>query len=418
MEYPAPYRKFSGYHGYWPITLTTVDSRFGTSDEFHQLVKEAHRKGINVILDFVSHHVHQAYPVLQVHPEWITSVDLPGNRKNIRLWDEQRLTTWFDVFLPTFDLTNPEVAQMVSDSATFWIREYNLDGFRHDAAKHVPENYWRMLNQKLNTQVVIPEGRPIFQIGETFGSRELIGSYINPGMLDAQFEFNLYWDAKNAFAMDHVSFRDLNYSLQQSFSYFGEHNLMGNITGNQDMSRFISFASGDLSFSEDDHKAGWERNIEVTDTVGYRKLASLIAFNMTIPGIPVIYYGDEFGMPGANDPDNRRMMIFDSLNKNQQYLKSTTAKLATLRNQNLALTYGDFATLKVSEKIYIYLRSYFDKAVIVVFNKDKSARTIEFTLPERFQKTPFNPAFGTAINIENGKINLALEANSFEIITN
>jgi len=418
MEYPAPHRKFSGYHGYWPITLTTVDSRFGTSDDFHRLVKEAHRKGINVVLDFVSHHVHQAYPVLQVHPDWITSVDLPGNRKNIRLWDEQRLTTWFDVFLPTFDLTKPEVAHMVSDSATFWIKEYNLDGFRHDAAKHVPENYWRMLNQKLNAQVVVPEKRPVFQIGETFGSRELIESYINPGMLDAQFEFNLYWDAKNTFAMDPISFRDLNYSLQQSFNYFGEHNLMGNITGNQDMPRFISYASGDLSFFEDDHKAGWERHIEVTDTVGYRKLASLIAFNMTIPGIPVIYYGDEFGMPGANDPDNRRMMLFDSLNKNQQYLKSTTAKLAFLRNQNLALTYGDFTTLKVSEKIFIYLRSYFDKAVIVVFNKDKAAHTIEFTLPERFQKSPINPAFGTTINYKNGKISIVMNAHSFEILTN
>ena len=77
-------------------------------------------------------------------------------------------------------------------------------------------------------------------------------------MLDAQFEFNLYWEAKSAFATDNYSFRDLNYALQQSFSYFGEHNLMGNITGNQDMSRFISYASGAFSFSENDVTAGWK----------------------------------------------------------------------------------------------------------------------------------------------------------------
>ena len=81
----------------------------------------------------------------------------PGKRKNIRLFDENRLTTWFDIFLPTFDLTRPEVANMVSDSAAFWIREYNIDGFRHDAAKHVPEIYWRTLTKKLNQQVVIPQ---------------------------------------------------------------------------------------------------------------------------------------------------------------------------------------------------------------------------------------------------------------------
>ncbi|MEI7725852.1 MAG: alpha-amylase family glycosyl hydrolase, partial [Bacteroidota bacterium] len=417
-EYPAPHRKFSGYHGYWPITLTTVDTRFGNADEFHKLVNEAHSNNINIILDFVSHHVHQEYPVLKAHPDWITPIDLPGNRKNLRLWDEQRLTTWFDVFLPTFDLTKPEVANMVSDSAVFWIREYKLDGMRHDAAKHVPENYWRMLTQKLNQHVNIPEKRSVYQIGETFGSRELIGSYINPGLLDAQFEFNLYWDVKMAFASDNTSFRDLNYSLQQSFSYYGEHNLMGNITGNQDMSRFISYASGALSFTEDDREAGWKRDIQVKDTVGYRKLASLEAFNMTIPGIPIIYYGDEVGMAGAADPDNRRMMQFDSLNKHEQYLKAITSKLAHLRNSNLALIYGDFTTLKVNEKVYVYLRSYFDKAVIVIFNKDKSSRKVEFDLPNRFMSATFLAQFGNKFVVENGKVSLELPGNSFEILTN
>jgi glycosidase len=416
-EYPAPHRKYSGYHGYWPITLTTIDTRFGTPEEMHTLVEEAHDKKMNVLLDFVSHHVHQEYPLLKDHPDWITEIDLPGNRKNIRLWDEQRLTTWFDVFLPTFDLTKPEVADLVSDSAVFWIKTYNLDGFRHDAAKHVPENYWRTLNRKLNAEVVIPDKRSLYQIGETFGSRELVGSYVNPGMLDAQFEFNLYWDAKNSFAFDQTSFRDLNYSLQQSFGYFGEHNLMGNITGNQDMSRFITLASGAISAVESDVEAGWKREIIVKDTTGYRKLASLIAFNMTIPGIPVIYYGDEFGMAGAGDPDNRRMMQFDSLNKHEQNLKSITARLAELRNHNLALTYGDMTTLQVSDKIFVYIRSYFDQFVVVVFNKDRSERTIGFEMPARFSEAPLYAVWGHPFSADHGKVSISLPANSFEIIT-
>lgn len=417
VEYPAPHRKFSGYHGYWPITLTTIDNRFGDSKALNKMVMEAHGKGMNVILDFVSHHVHQDYPPLTAHPDWITSVDLPGKKKNIRLFDEQRLTTWFDIFLPTFDLTKPEVAEMVSDSATFWIREYKIDGFRHDAAKHVPESYWRLLNQKLNKEVTVPEGRGVYQIGETFGSRELIASYINPGMLDAQFEFNLYWDAKNSFASDNTSFRELNYSLQQSFNYFGEHNLMGNITGNQDMSRFISFASGALNFGENESDAGWKHDIQVKDTIGYRKLASLIAFNMTIPGIPVIYYGDEFGMPGAGDPDNRRMMKFDSLNAQESHLKEITSKLAHLRSGNLALVYGDFQTLKVSDRTFVYMRSYFDKAVIVIFNKERTNKKIEFELPERYQDLKYLPLQGTVYTQEEGKIKMTLPGNSFEILT-
>jgi len=416
-EYPPPHRKFSGYHGYWPITLTTVDPRFGTSAELKKLVTEAHDKKINVILDYVSNHVHQESPLIKQHPDWATPLILKDKRKNIRLWDEQRLTTWFDNFLPTLDLSRQEVIETMSDSSLFWIREYNLDGFRHDATKHIPEIYWRTLTKKLKEKVIIPENRNLYQIGETFGSRDLIRSYINPGMLDGQFDFNLYFDARTVFARDYASFRDLNYSLHQTFNYYGEHSLMGNITGNQDLARFISFASGAISFAEDDKKAGWERDIQVKDTTGYRKLASLMAFNMTIPGIPVIFYGDEFGMSGGGDPDNRRMMRFDSLNKHEQYLKSVTTKLSYLRKNNLPLIYGDFTGLKVTDNVYVYMRSYFDEAVIVVFNKDRSKKKIVFELPGRYSFLKLVPAFGNGIMIEKNTVTITLEGNSFEILT-
>ncbi|MFH1161592.1 MAG: alpha-amylase family glycosyl hydrolase [bacterium] len=415
-EFPKPHRKYSGYHGYWPITLTTVDSRFGVSDDLKNLVKEAHRKDISVILDFVSHHVHQDYPLLKEHPDWMTPVDLPNGKKNIRIWDEYRLSTWFDIFLPTLDLSKPEVYELVSDSAAYWISEYELDGFRHDATKHVPEIYWRTLTRKLDS-ILEPENRSFFQIGETFGSRKLIASYINPGMLDAQFDFNLYWEIRNAFALDQTSFRDLHIALLQSLSFFGSHHLMGNITGNQDMARFISYAGGALRMNEDDREAGWKRDIQIKDPIAYRKLASLMAFNMTIPGVPVIYYGDEYGMPGANDPDNRRMMKFDGLTVQEQQMLDITRKLTHLRSQNLSLLYGDFLPLKISDKIYVYLRTYLDQAVLVAFNKHSSSKTVELTLPPQFGKAQFVPQFGSSILIKGRSASLSLPANSFEILT-
>jgi glycosidase len=417
-EYPAPHRKFSGYHGYWPLTLTTVDTRFGTADDLKELVRQAHGNNMNVILDFVSNHVHQECKIFKDHPDWATPLILPNNKKNIRLWDEQRLTTWFDEFLPTLDLSKPEVCNMMSDSALFWIKSYELDGFRHDATKHIPEVYWRTLTKKLKNQVIIPDNRSLYQIGETFGSRDLIGSYINPGELDAQFDFGLYFDARNAFARENTSFKDLNYSLQESFSYFGEHSLMGNITGNQDLARFISFASGAISFSENDQKAGWERDIEVKDTAGYARLASLIAFNMTIPGIPIIYYGDEFGMPGAGDPDNRRMMRFDNLTPQEKRLKGTVTKLTHLRSNSMPLLYGDFKTLETGDRTYVYMRTYFDKVVFVIFNKDKSSRKIDFEIPERFAGMKTVNQFGSDAKVDKNRITLNLNGNSFEIITN
>jgi glycosidase len=362
--------------------------------------------------------VHKESPLYKQHPDWATALDLPGGKKNIRLWNEQRLTTWFDEFLPTLDLSKPEVYEMMSDSQVFWIREYGIDGFRHDAAKHVPEVYWRTLTKKINDQVVIPEKRSVYQIGESFGSRELIKSYISPGMMDAQFDFSVYFDATTAFGQDNTSLKDLNASLYESFFYFGNHHVMGNITGNQDLTRFITIASGALSPSEDATAAGWERAIEVRDTTGYRKLSMLMAFNMTVPGIPVIYYGDEFGMPGAGDPDNRRMMRFDSLNPFEVQTRAVTRQLVTLRKNSMPLLYGDFRTIEAGEKTWVYIRSYFDKAVIVILNKDRSERTVGFEIPARFADAQFIANFGHELKIEGGRATVTLQANSFEIISN
>jgi glycosidase len=343
---------------------------------------------------------------------------LPNKQKNIRLWNEQRFTTWFDTFLPTLDLSRPEITNMMSDSAIYWIKTYELDGFRHDACKHIPEIYWRTLTKKLRDQVVLGENRPIYQIGESFGSRDLISGYVNPGMLDGQFEFDLYFDARNVFVKDNASFKDLSYSLQESFNYFGEHSLMGNITGNQDLARFISYASGAMSFTDDDHEFGWKNDVRVKDTVGYSKLASLLAFNLTIPGIPVIYYGDEFGMPGANDPDNRRMMQFNQLTPRETRMKSVTEKLIHLRNASLPLIYGDFRNIEVSDKVFIYMRSYFDKVVFIIFNKDKTSRKIDFEIPDRFAGIKLVNNFGSDAKLEKNKVTLTLKGNSFEILTN
>jgi cyclomaltodextrinase / maltogenic alpha-amylase / neopullulanase len=416
-EYPPPHRKFSGYHGYWPVTFTTVDNHFGNGSDFAALVTEAHDQNLNILLDYVSNHVHKECWLYKQHPDWVTPFLLKDKRKNLRLWDEQRLTTWFDEFLPTLDLSNPEVYQMVSDSALFWAKNYHIDGFRHDATKHVPEIYWRTLTRKINEQVVIPEERPFYQIGETYGSRELIRSYINPGELDGQFDFDLYFNARTIFATPGGSFTDLVPNLQESFNYYGEHNLMGNITGNQDQARFISYASGALSFEEDAGAAGWKRDIEVKDTTGYRRLASLIAFNMTIPGIPVIYYGDEYGMPGANDPDNRRMMKFD-LTPREAANKTLVQQLIRLRKDHLALTYGDFRTIRVTDKVLIYMRSYFGQVAYVIMNKDNSLRTIEFEIPEPFRNIVLRNNFGNSFNMKDNKVTLSLAGNSFEILTN
>ena len=415
-EFPAPRRKYTGYHGYWPITLTTVDHRFGTEQDMRDLVAAAHDNNISVMLDFVSNHVHEKNPIIQDNPHWATILDLPGGRKNIRLWDDHRLTTWFDTFLPSLDFSKPEVIELMSDSAFFWIEHYGLDGFRHDATKHVHLEFWRTLTRKLKEDYMIPNNKRLFQIGETFGSRELIGSYVGSGLLDGQFDFNLYFDARSVFARDDTSFEVLDYSIHQSFEHYGFNNLMGNITGNHDLPRFISLAGGDLRFDEDDTEPGWDRLVGVGDPVGYNKLSQLTAFIMTIPGVPVLYYGDEIGLPGASDPDSRRPMVFDNLTGRQQWVKDNASALANLRAENLVFVYGDFETLKVDHHTYVYGRSYFGELAVVLFNSSHEPQTIRVELPYRLQGKSYGANFGHDFSLSAGVLEVNMAPNSFEVL--
>ncbi len=414
-EYPEPHRKFSGYHGYWPINSTKIDFRFGNDDNLKELVKIAHEKNINVILDFVSHHVHEDNPLVKNNPKWAIDVNLKDG-PNIRKWDEHRLTTWFDVFLPSFDFTQKKVIDTISSIGLYWVKKFDLDGFRHDATKHVPLDFWRAMTLKLKKEIEIPQKKTLMQIGETFGSRDLIGSYVNNGLLDGQFDFNLFFDARSVFAIDGESYKKAANALKQSFKSYGSNSLMGNITGNHDLPRFTTLASGDLKFNENAKEVAWKKKILVTDTIGYYKMAQFVAFNMTIPGIPVIYYGDEIGMPGADDPDNRRMMKFDNLSKNELLLKHVVQKLVSIKRKSLALNYGHFEWIKIEDKVLVYTRKYFDETVIVVLNKEKTSKEITFDLPPYLNKKMFKANFNSSFKIVNNKITIMMRPYGFEIL--
>ncbi len=404
-KYPEPETSFSAYHGYWPISNVRVDYRFGTAQEFQDLINKAHESDMNVLLDYVANHVHEQHPIYKENPDWATDLYLPDGSLNTERWDDQRLTTWFDTFMPTLDLSRMETVDPMTDSAIFWLKEYGIDGFRHDATKHIPELFWRILTKKIKNQIITKTGQPVFQIGETYGSHELIKSYISTGMLDAQFDFNMYDRAVSAFA-GAGSLKDLSASLKESIKYYGDHNLMGYITGNQDRPRFISYADGSLKFGEDTKHAGWNREISIQDTLAYQKLSSLTAYMMSIPGIPCIYYGDEYGSPGGNDPDNRRQMQFADLNRHQEETRDRAKKMISIRRSNLALIYGDTEILEEGDSFLAISRKYFDNEVISIFNSgDKS---FDMEVPPS-GTTNF---YGTL----NGEI-LTLPPNSFEIIT-
>ena len=367
------YTKFSGYHGYWPIYIKSVEQRFGTENDLRRLLSTAHKHEMNVILDYVANHMHIASPTLQEHPDWITDSVLPDGRRNFELWDEARLTTWFDVHIPTLDLERPEVYNPMTDSALYWLDNFDFDGFRHDACKHIPECYWRALTKKIKTRM--PD-RKIWMIGETYGDPALISSYVKTGMLNAQFDFNIYHIAIDVFGRDR-SMQDLARIIEESLAVYGAHHTMGNISGNHDKARFVSLAGGALSWDEDSKEAGWTREIGVGDTAtAYKKALLLNVVNFTIPGVPCIYQGDEYAQAGANDPDNRHMMRFSGYNEEESAFLAQIKELASLRRNNLCLIYGDYIPLYVTDDVLCFKRVYMGEEILVAINKSEAPQLV------------------------------------------
>ena len=375
------YTKFSGYHGYWPIYATEVEKRFTTEEELHEMLNVAHAHGLNVILDYVANHMHINSPTLQEHPDWHTDSILPDGRRNFELWDEARLTTWFDVHIPTLDLERPEVCSPMTDSALVWLEKFDFDGFRHDACKHIPLNYWRELGAKMKQRY---PNRHIWMIGETYGDTKLIGSYVKSGLLNSQFDFNIYHTAIDVFGKPNQSLKSINKTILESLAAYGSHHTMGNISGNHDKCRFISLAGGAVSWNESDKAAGWERHVGVTadgdaarEEAAYKAAMLLEVINLTIPGVPCIYQGDEYAEAGANDPDNRHMMKFNGLSERQQQFRDEVQKLVQLRRNSLPLIYGEYIPVTVTDNLLVFDRTYMGQNVRVSIDLDNLEYSIQ-----------------------------------------
>jgi glycosidase len=108
-------------------------------------------------------------------------------------------------------------------------------------------------------------------------------------------------------------------------------------------------------------------------------MRSLIAFIMTTPGIPCVYYGDEIGMPGGNDPDNRRVMQFDNLNEDQLALRDATGALAKLRRNRMSLMYGGTKIIQSDDQALVFERNYLGEITTIVFAKKPTTMSLPNT---------------------------------------
>jgi glycosidase len=371
---------FSGYHGYWPTSSTEFEARFGGESAFRALVKAAHEKGLRVMVDWVGNQVHENHDYLDAHPEWFAETPLLCDADDN--WNDFPETCWFDSFLPDVDYFQPEaLVQMVEDAIVF-AQKYDLDGYRVDAVKHMPRPVFHNLQSRIAQELEHAGGGfEFFTLGETFdGDRGLVVSYVGENSLDAQFDFPLYFDLRSAFLGWGVDLEQLEASFEASQSVYGSAP-MSTFLGNHDVERFVTQSAEGSHGKCDSDGNFWNPAQPPTTAEPYARLRLAWTWLLSRPGVPLVYYGDELGLPGYFDPDNRQPMRFGSaLSDQEAATRAHVAALGQARLSNKALSATEGQLWWSESRLTARLSQAGGDWALSVVNVGESERTISNSL--------------------------------------
>jgi len=361
----------AGYHGYWPIKARQIDPRFGGEQAMREMVQAAHAHGIRVLLDFVLNHVHQDHEYVAAHPAWFRTGCVCGTPGCD--WTAHALDCMFRDYLPDIDHTVFEADQQWVDDAVWWLDSFDLDGLRVDAVKHVEEAATRNLAAAVRERFEAA-GTRYFLMGETamgwndcadpcndenYGT---IAKYVGPLGLDGQLDFVLYHAvAYRSFAYGDKGMLHADYWFQHGQSKWPAGAIMTPYIGSHDTARFVSMA--DYRGQDPAHDRAivsnqWSGAAQAPgDAEPYRRARIALSWLLTLPGAPLLYYGDEYGQWGGADPNNRSMWRDEgALGADELATLSLARKLGTARRNLEALRLGDYLPLSSTDDTLSFAR--------------------------------------------------------------
>ncbi|PKN50001.1 MAG: hypothetical protein CVU63_00525 [Deltaproteobacteria bacterium HGW-Deltaproteobacteria-20] len=367
---------YSGYHGYWIADAEKTEERFGTMTELEAMVEAAHAKDIRVLFDYPMNHVHEDSPVYAQHPDWFFQPPcICGAGCD---WDgAEGKRCWFTEYLPDFNFGNTDARDWSVSNALWWVAQTGIDGFRLDAVKHIEDQWLLDLRSRLKNEVESVTQEKFYLVGETFtGDRNTIGYYVKPSMLDGQFEFPLRNKLVSTLLTRAEPLGGLDADLGTYETFYGSGSIMSTFVGNHDVPRPIHFAE-DAPISTnawyDGKDRAWDNKPGLpSGTSAFERLANAFTVLFTIQGVPLIYYGDEIGLPGAGDPDNRRFMQWSGTSQGQNLLRDHIKKLGKIRADHAPLRRGTRAKVHLTDDVYAYKMSYGGEDVFVAVNRSDS----------------------------------------------
>lgn len=383
-------------HGYETTDYKKLDSRLGTNEDLTNFVAECHKQGIRVILDGVFNHTGRDFFAFQdikqnrensPYRDWYCNVNFGGNNEyndgfSYENWGGYNL-------LAKLNQHNPAVRDYICDVIRFWVSEFDIDGIRLDAADVLEFSYMQALRRVAN------EVKPDFWLmGEV-----IHGDYtrwVNEGTLHSVTNYHLH-KALYSGHNDHNYF-EIAHTVKRLYEMGGsrpEGLKLYNFVDNHDVERIYTKLNNKKHF------------------------APVHILMYTLPGVPSIYYGSEFGIGGKkeqfSDDSLRPALVYeqyaDAIQTNQ--FTKLIAALGRVRQNTEALSYGDYKELVLTNTQYAFSRNYNGQSVVVAVNN--SDGDVIMNLPAGNAQAYVGSLSGIRVPVNNGCISVNVKANSGNI---
>lgn len=388
LLYLTPIFKARTNHRYDTVNYYEIDPMLGTKEDFSKLVEALHQRRMKIILDGVFNHTSDHFSAFadvcckgseSEYTDWYFVNGYPVTKNPVNYQ-----TCGGCEYLPKLNTENPEVRKVIFEIAKYWIREFHIDGWRLDCASKISKEFWKEFYSEVKK-----EDPDAYIVAEIW--RET-GPWLNSGLFDGAMNYRLRDILLEFIISNHLDAEDFGYELLSLKDEHGEAiSGMLNLVGSHDVERIMTKCGGD-----------WNR------------VYLLYALLMTLPGVPMIYYGDEIGLPGGNDPDCRKCMIWNRDGWNTA-LFSRIQYMTDLRRNHPALQNGTFRLIYTFNGLLVFERKNSEEQILIILNSRKEEKNIRIPVDMSVWE---NLQTHEVTSSQNGIICLdQVPAHSFQILS-
>ena len=353
VVYLTPIFKSNSCHKYDTIDYYQVDPSFGTTEDLKELVQKSHERGMKVVLDAVYNHTGREFFAFQdilekgeksKYLDWYFIDELPPRGE----WGEIPNFKCFGYYggMPKLNLKNPEVEKYITDVACYWIKECDIDGWRLDVGDEISHFFWKNFRKAIKAVK-----KDMLIIGEIW---HYAGDFLEGDEWDTVMNYPFYLNLIDLLADEKINVSQFVQNLGYLKGRLNKkcYPLMWNLIDSHDTARFLHLCH--------DNK---------------KKQHLAAAFQLLMPGMPMVYYGDEYAMPGANDPDCRRGMYWDEEYQDKE-MYNWYKKLMQIRKAHACIVEGEMIETITNDDddTIVMIRKNGEETIAMLFNCGNSAK--------------------------------------------